>query len=162
MIGISKLQFSLRSFLVACFSFSILLALVLLAIKTEGGLFTVPYHLLGESVLMKLAGPCASVGPVLFIGFVIWICRYGDRPVLSLVSALAITFGLMQLLAAGFSSGFYLLTLFLAPASFIAAVFGVAEVLIRKLKKHIPTSCFALGLSICYWIFTLGLVVVVG
>ena len=156
------LQFSLRSFLICCIFSSLALAVLIPAALGEGGVFVAPYRLLGDSALMALINPSALLAPVLAIAFIVFLFRNPNPPISLFVCGATVAIGVILLFAAGFSSGFYHTIQFLAPSSFLFALFGIAEVLIRRLNGHIPTAVCAFCLSLAYWTFMLGLASVVG
>ena len=102
------------------------------------------------------------MAPILAICIIVCLALFGERPVAVCICLAIVAFGVLDLFTMGFSQEFYNLVQVLAPASFISALVGFAEIAIRKTEKHFLTACFALGLSLAYWIFTVGLTAVVG
>lgn len=158
----TPIRFSLRSFIIGCISVSFCLTLFIQAALAEGGLFFAPYHLLGESVLMGLIIPCLLLAPIFAICLIVWLVSCPESPITVRICFALVAFGVMHLLGMGFCQEFYFLVQVLAPTSFIFAMVGFGEIAIRKNGEHIPTTCYAIGLSLTYWIFTVGLTAVVG
>ncbi len=141
---------------------SLVVALLLTAVISDGGVFFVPYHLLGEASLITLITPSVFLAPVLAICFAVWLVRFSKRPVSACVCVVVVSFGVLHLVTTGFSTEFYNLVRILAPASFVLGLTSFAEIAIRKTPNHFPTACFAFALSTVYWVFTVGLTSVVG